>query len=251
MKKQHRNASWSCPRLSRRAPLLGRLWAFGVALGVAFSVLGSFGLLGCSSGGEGEEEISTTSIISEFPPAMTAPNGSWVRISGRVVSSSAESFLLDYGSGHITIEMDDWDAFPEGYQMLTDDEVIVYGYVDHDFFERRSIEASSVYVRGLGTQFFANGVDDESLPGPGEIAAEAQIELTGTVSEVSPEEGFFTINTRGGGIEVSTEELGFDPFDEEGTPRIGEGDRVRVTAPLEDGLFVEGQLRVHTLTRMR
>lgn len=42
--------------------------------------------------------------------------------------------------------MDDFDFYHEGNALLHDDQVVVYGNIDDDLFEKRSIESSSVYV---------------------------------------------------------------------------------------------------------
>ncbi|WP_312944796.1 hypothetical protein [Stutzerimonas kunmingensis] len=36
-----------------------------------------------------------------------SPDGSWISLSGTVTSVAPENFTLDYGSGLITVEMDD------------------------------------------------------------------------------------------------------------------------------------------------
>jgi hypothetical protein len=46
-------------------------------------------------------------------------------VSGTVVSAKPDSFRLDYGDGVITVEMDDFDFYAEGYGLLPNDQVIV------------------------------------------------------------------------------------------------------------------------------
>lgn len=36
---------------------------------------------------------------------------SWISLSGVVAATSNDSFVLDYGEGLITVEMDDWDWY--------------------------------------------------------------------------------------------------------------------------------------------
>lgn len=60
----------------------------------------------------------------------------------------------------ITVEMDDWDWYAEGAALSEGDRVTVYGFIDDDFYELRSIEASSVYVDDFNTFFYASGLDE-------------------------------------------------------------------------------------------
>lgn len=57
--------------------------------------------------------------------------------------------------------MRQWDWCQEGYRLLDGGEVTVYGRVDDDMFESKSIEAGSVYVKDLNTYFHANSTDEE------------------------------------------------------------------------------------------
>ena len=40
-------------------------------------------------------------------------DGSWINLSGTVTSTTADTFMLDYGDGLITVEMDDADRHAE------------------------------------------------------------------------------------------------------------------------------------------
>ena len=86
---------------------------------------------------------------------------SWITVSGTVETVSPDRFILNYGEGLITVEMDDGDRDADAYKLISGDEVTVSGRIDDDFFERRSIEASSVYVEDIGTTFFASSLDEE------------------------------------------------------------------------------------------
>ena len=93
-----------------------------------------------------------------------APNNSWISISGKIKFVSRDSFILDYGKGLITVEMDDADQDSEAYNLETGDQVVVKGKIDADYNEGTSIEASSVYVKNLGAYFYADSADEEEPP---------------------------------------------------------------------------------------
>ena len=71
------------------------------------------------------------------------PDDTWITISGKVESVSPNQFELDYGSGTVTVEMDDGDRDADAYKIYNGDEVTVTGLIDDDFYEVTTIEASS------------------------------------------------------------------------------------------------------------
>src|SRR5690606_15341284 len=102
-------------------------------------------------------------VAAETPAATS--DGEWLSLSGSVVSTAPESFMLDYGSKTIRVEMDDYDWYLEN-PILEGDQVIVTGQMDADFWQNRTIEASSVYVKSLNTMYFASAADEEGAVVP-------------------------------------------------------------------------------------
>lgn len=170
------------------------------------------------------------------------PDEAWISLSGQVVSTTPESFRLDYGSGLVTVEMDDFDFFQEGRLLMENDEVVVYGRIDDDLFETSKIEAHSVFVENLDTYFHASAADEESAATwtasrpirPGEV------EVLGFVKSVRDRS--FIVDTAGGTVEVDVRYLGYDPLDDEGFLRIDQGDRVKVGGPLDTHFIDDGEL---------
>jgi uncharacterized protein YdeI (BOF family) len=159
------------------------------------------------------------------------PDGSWVSIGGTVTSAGTQSFMLDYGDGMITVEMDDWDAWGDAWPISSGDQVTVYGAVDDDLYEAATIEASSVYVENLNTYFYASAADEEAfdafyMMSPVEVGS---MTLVGTVEEVSPEVGEFVIDSETRQVSVDVDPLLYDPLDDQGFQQIEVGDRVSVT----------------------
>lgn len=71
---------------------------------------------------------------------------SWSSISGTAVNPTADSFLLDYGDGVITVEVDDWDSWGDAYGRLDGDKVRVTGHIDHEFLDKRVFEADRAVI---------------------------------------------------------------------------------------------------------
>lgn len=167
------------------------------------------------------------------------PDDSWISIDGTVESVTPDRFVLDYGEGIITVEMDDGDRDADAYKLVEGDKVQVFGKIDDDFLEMRTIEASSVYVENLGTTFYASSVDEEDfLPYVAPLAVSRTV-LQGTVTDVSNDE--FTLDTGVREITVEVDEMAYDPLDDTGYQKIEPGDRVSVTGRIDNELF-EGRV---------
>ena len=180
----------------------------------------------------------------------TMPNNSWASVSGIVASAGADSFQLDYGEGLITVEMDDWDWYAEAAPLLEGDNVIVYGIIDDDMMETESIEASSVYVKGLGSYFYANGSDEEDLvySAVTEPKLAAAIDVTGTVEAVDGRN--FTIDIGSKDLSVSTSEMTYNPLDDEGFQKVEVDDRVKVTGKMDYALFEANEIEATTVVTL-
>lgn len=175
------------------------------------------------------------------------PDGSWISISGEVTSATDNAFVLDYGEGLITVEMDDWDWYEEGKALIAGDNVTVYGRVDDDLYETATIEASSVYVKNLNTYFYASAADEEDaaftiVTTPLVVA---WMDLTGTVTSVEGRE--FTLDTGNRQIRVDTSSMVYNPMDDEGFQKIKEGDQVKVSGKMDYDLFEKKELMADSI----
>lgn len=171
-----------------------------------------------------------------------ASDDTWITVSGTIASASPSSFRLDYGSGVITVEMDDFDFYPDGYGLLANDEVVVNGIVDNDLFEKKTIEASSVFVENLGTYFYANAADEEDFNSwtvtyPVLVK---QVEVTGKVAAINGRE--LTLDTGARKIQVDTAALGYNPLDDSGYFQIDVGDRVKTGGVIDNDLFEKREI---------
>ena len=168
---------------------------------------------------------------------MTKPDDTWISLSGTVKSVTADAFVLDYGEGAITVEMDDGDRDADGYKLVAGDKVTVNGLIDDDLYETRTIEASSVYVEKLGTYFYASAADEEdvlvTVTTPLVIS---QLTVQGKVTAVTGTEEF-VIDTGLRSLTVEVDEMPYNPLDDEGYQKIEVGDVVSVTGEIDDDVF--------------
>lgn len=198
-----------------------------------------------SDSGAGADEAQKPSKVE------TAPDDTWITVSGRVVKVSPEQIRLDYGSGKITVEVEDFDSYGEASVLMENDKVVVRGIVDDDTFERRTIEASSVYVEGLQTYFYANPADEEDFAAwtVTTPVAVGEVEMTGNVTRVIGRE--FTIDTGVSKMQVDTVGLGYNPLDEDGYLKIEKGDRVKVGGDFDNAVFDETELSADWLIELQ
>ncbi|MGE0748136.1 MAG: DUF5666 domain-containing protein [Rhodospirillales bacterium] len=89
-----------------------------------------------------------------------AAEGEWISLTGTVKAVHLEQFVLDYGPGGIVVEMD--GPLHEEDSLQRGDRVIVNGRMDADFFQKKRIEAGSVFVPRLDKYFYASTADEES-----------------------------------------------------------------------------------------
>lgn len=187
-------------------------------------------------GGSPRNSATTFNAASGADKVDAATAGDWVTLDGKVATASPGRFVMNYGSGSITVEVDDWDALNEGALIRPGDRVIVAGRVDGGFFTSRSIEAGSVYDETLNTTFYANPSDEEAFDlarlryGAG--AVPGSIDYTGWVTSVAGKDKRFTLGAGALRIDVDASKLGYDPFDDEGYQKVRAGQRVFVWGDL-------------------
>ncbi len=192
--------------------------------------------------------VATPPVTAAEDPA-TRPDDTWISISGTVESVDRDAFVLDYGEGIITVEMDDGDRDADGYKLIEGDKVSVSGIIDDDLYETRTIEASSVYVENIGTYFYASAVDEEdtfvTITTPVVISGTI---VQGTVTAVNDEE--FTIDSGDRRITVEVDEMAYDPLDDEGYQQVEVGDKVSVSGRMDDDLFEGRVLEAGTIVTL-
>ena len=97
-------------------------------LGVLFSVLAL--------------SFVSTAALAEDPAKY--PHGTRLNTDGTVDKLGPDMFVLNYGEGNITVEMDDVDRDADAYKLVKGDYVSVTGAIQKIFFEHRVIKARSV-----------------------------------------------------------------------------------------------------------
>lgn len=183
-------------------------------------------------------------------------NGEAITISGKVTNVKANTFNLKTADRNILVEMDDYSNWvADGFKLRDGDEVVVYGRVDQDLFEKKKIEAGTVYVKNINTTFYANSADEEDRSYTptnygyfSGLKEGAFVDLKGRITQVSGRE--FVLDTGIRKVTVDTKSLLYNPLDKKGFTRLEPGDLVRVTGTVEDEYFDSKEVSAATVIEL-
>jgi hypothetical protein len=200
--------------------------------------------------------IALASALITLPTATTAeqekspyltPEGSWLSLSGTVTRTSAEAFMLDYGNGLVTVEMDQWDWYKDNRSALQGGEVTVYGKVDESTFAGATLKARSIYVEDLGTYFYGSARDGDSVNDldVAPVIDLGNLVITGRVTDINRRE--FSIDSGPREMTVDTAGMSYNPMDTEGFQQIETGDLVTVTGNIEADTFEKTEIMADTI----
>ena len=131
-----------------------------------------------------------------------------IKLTGRVTEAFTNTFTLDYGKGSITVEVDDYDSYEEGYNIEKGDQVIVTGKIDADLGQERTIEASEVYIPAVDLRIEACSHDEEDHRVEvftQRLSNGTEVELRGVIKNI--ESGVCTIQSSKGELEVRLSDL--------------------------------------------
>lgn len=178
------------------------------------------------------------SITAHADPPYLDPDSSWITLSGEVADAAEESFTLDYGDGTVKVAMEDWDWYDENAAVLEDDKVTVYGKVEDETYEKTTIEASSIFVEGLGTYFYASAEDHDSFEdidiAPDIPVVVGQLTITGTITDVDGRD--FKIDSGLREVTVDTSSMDYNPMEKDRFQTLEVGDLVTVTGDINTGI---------------
>lgn len=191
----------------------------------------------------------TTNLQADEKPYKKS-DGSYISITGDVastVSAKGVGFTLDYGDGIIAVEADDFDMDDDSAGILPGERVTVYGRIDDDLFEIRSIEAGTIYVHDRNSYYFASSADEELSTltysyFPEHPKDGSWVSVDGVVKNVDSKGKEFEIKAGSKEFKIETHALGYNPLDNIGLQQIQKGDRVSVTGILDTDFLNEDDI---------
>ena len=155
-------------------------------------------------------------------------DNSRLSLSGTVVDKDKTGFELDYGSGFVWVQMNDWKWYKADHPIELGDKVRVNGIIGDDQEKKPIIVADNVYVKDLNTYFFTQGGSDIFQPA---IEQDRVFQLSGII--VSIDNRQFTMNLGSRKVLIDTSELPYNPLDNKGYQQLKVGDSVYVTGELK------------------
>lgn len=157
-------------------------------------------------------------------------DASWITIGGEVTAYDENHFELRYAGGTLTVKLDGW---PGRVVRGLRGRVLVYAHLDDDFYNLRSISASSIFIANTATQVYPSGRQETDFVPTVPLELPARVALVGTVNCVS---GWnFEFETSAGPIEVDTRAL--PRMRRQELQSLSAGDRLRVSGALSAAVF--------------
>lgn len=200
--------------------------------------------------------VFASPAMSVNPHSMKYTDKDLITITGDVISTAPDVFTLDYGTGSIKVEMDDWDSYDEASLMRTGEKVTVYGRIDDGLYEQKTIEANMVYAHDRNSYLYANDADEEgdyvyynSYSYPTAVPDGTWTSVSGKVAAVSGRE--LQLNTGSRTVVVDTMEMAYNPLDDKGYQQIDVGDSIYVSGRIDNDFFEEKEIDASTIVTLR
>jgi uncharacterized protein YdeI (BOF family) len=179
--------------------------------------------------------------------------GEWISLTGTVEAVLANSFVLDYGDGDVTVDLDRFN-WAVDKSLLQDKQVTVTGRMDRNFYDDRSIEAGLVYVPSLNEYIYADPQDEDSDPSLrtnfalGLFAGAKEGDWLSFSGRVTGIEGDEILIDNG----ISTLRVDTSPIpDGLVPPSVEVGDRVLVTGEMDAAdLFDKREVEANAITKL-
>jgi hypothetical protein len=157
---------------------------------------------------------------------------------------SGDTFLLDYGDGSITVEFDAGDYGVRQRGLLEGDDVMVYGIIDEELFDIKTIEASSLCIERLDLRLRSAGLSPESggLTFTTPVAA-GTMTVSGPVTEVADNEFTLDLGPRNVVIHMNASAV----IDDGAEREIEVNDVVSVTVDVDYDFLEASQLTAQSV----
>ncbi len=194
--------------------------------------------------------IHWTSVFALDLDAVKNEQPLMVRGVIKSIDQKGESFVMASNFGEIIVEVDDYDKDREIEWLRQGDRVVVFGRMDKDLFEKRSIEASTVYVQNLMLYVFVSDKDEEMNMLGDLFGADEKdpIHLQGIVMQKS--NSGFLLKTSYGVILVDVSQIHKIAPYEQGLKSIDVGDRLYVEGYVDDSFFSESKIMAKNIAKV-
>ena len=178
-----------------------------------------------------------------------------VTLSGVLVSVDSDDFVLDYGSGSVTVDLSEWDRSAHDLLMEPGYEVTVFGEIDKHLFTSLTISADAIYLKDLGSYAYAKSTDVTNRGFVNYLWSEpdryraSDMTVRGKVVGVDTADRSFTVAIGGGEeIQIETDLMEYDPTASGKRNPVDAGDWVRVSGRVDNEFFGGRVIRADAVT---
>lgn len=196
---------------------------------------------------------ANTANIASAADVKTVEDESPVMLSGIIKSISDDEFVLSYGSGEITVEMDDWRWDGDKANALrVGERVTVTGNIDDDLFEGREIEANNIFVNKDNVYYYRTATNMNTVDRYGEANTMTDgtfVTMSGKVTAVNGKT-LTVLDKNNMPMTIDLGSLAYDPITGNGQQRIGQGDHVQVYGEIDENFFQNKEIVARRIVTM-
>ena len=193
--------------------------------------------------------ILGTAISYGSTQFKNASDGEYITVSGKVTKASGKNFHLESKGQKMEVTMnnnfDMWTS--DGLKIRQGDKIVVTGRVDNDLLDKKTLNASSVYVKNLNSYFYGDSSDNSYTPvlsssymAIEDLPENSSVDITGKVTNISGRE--FTVDTGLRKVQVDTADMLYNPMDSTGLTQVKKGDRVQISGLVDNKYLDEKEL---------
>ncbi|MBD3586170.1 hypothetical protein HHX48_10500 [Salinimonas sp. HHU 13199] len=195
------------------------------------------------------QETQTNSV----PVATSQASTTWISLTGTVTEVDSKFITMDYGEGELIVDTDTLQLDKTAFENLEDATVTVTGMLNQQLLTEGRMRASSLYLENVGTAFVAaNTMAHESdmlISAAGLDLDKSEVTLIGNVTTLSDDA--FQFGAGDAALTVEVDDLRDNPLDKDGYLVLKHGDRVKVTASIEDDFFEDYEIDADTIVRLQ
>ncbi len=197
--------------------------------------------------------IAQDTQTNSVPVATSQASTTWISLTGTVTEVDSKFITVDYGEGELTVDTDTLQLDQTAFENLTDATVTVTGMLNQELLTEGRMRASSLYLENVGTAFVAsNTMEHESdmlISAAGLDLDKSEVTLIGNVTTLSDDA--FQFGAGDAALTVEVDDLRDNPLDKDGYLVLKHGDRVKVTASIEDDFFEDYEIDAETIVRLQ
>lgn len=184
--------------------------------------------------------------------AAPSPQKTWINVTGEIVSCGEDAVVLDYGTGRVAVRMGALSWCINAAQLDEGHQITVYSLVNTAGGTPSTLDALVVYVHRENAVYAGTQIDRKDgktiFADPIPTRDGDPINAIGMILKITGEE--FRLDTGSAVIAADTGKMSYDPFAEDASNPLKEGDIVTLTGYVDTGPFRHYEIQAKTITRL-